>query len=76
MAKLLMRSVESYKVDTEAEAQEVIQDAIAAGGELTKKTIELKQKKSKGQIVDECLKVTVQVDYSGLWLEEESSNED
>lgn len=65
MAKVLMRRTEMWRCDTESEAQEVIKAATAEGGDLTKKTIEVKTKKAKGQIVDENLRVTVQVDYAG-----------
>lgn len=71
MAKVLMRTIEWWRVDTEGEAQEVIADALSTGGELTKKTIEIKQRKAKGQIVDENLKVTTQVDYAGQWSTED-----
>lgn len=64
MSKVLMRRTEVWRCDTENEAQEVIKAATADGGELTKKTTEVKTKKSKGQIVDENLRVTVQVDYA------------
>jgi hypothetical protein len=72
MAKVLMRTVESWRVDTEDEAQEVIATAISSGGELSKKVVEVKQRKLKGQITDEILKVTVQVEYANLWAGEES----
>lgn len=65
MAKVLMRRTEIWRVDTESEANEVINSATVDGGELTKKTIEVKTKKSKGQVIDENLKVTVQVDFAG-----------
>ena len=48
MSKVLMRRTEIWRVDTEAEAQEIIA-AAAKEGDLTKKIIEVKQKKSKGQ---------------------------
>lgn len=70
MAKVLMRRTEIWRADDETEAQEIIQEAIENGGELTKKTVEVKTKKSKGQIVDENLRVTVQVDFAGQWPEE------
>lgn len=65
MGKTLMRRTEIWRVDSESEAQEIIKAATVDGGELTKKTIEVKTKKSKGQIIDENLKVTVQVDFAG-----------
>jgi hypothetical protein len=71
MAKVLMRTTEIWRVDNETEAQEVINDALSQGGELTKKTIEIKQRKSKGQVIDENLKVSTQVDYAGQWATED-----
>ena len=70
MSKVLMRRTEIWRVDTEKEAQEIIDEA-AKEGDLTKKIIEVKQKKSKGQVVDENLKVTTQVDFAGQWPVEE-----
>lgn len=66
MAKVLMRRTEMWRVDSETEAQEIIAEA-AKDGDLTKKVIEVKQRKSKGQVVEENLKVTTQVDYAGQW---------
>lgn len=71
MSKVLMRRTEVWRVDTEQEAQEIINEAARSGGDLTKKIVEVKQKKSKGQVVDENLKVTTQVDYAGQWPTDE-----
>lgn len=73
MSKVLMRRTEIWRVDTEKEAQEIIDEA-AKEGDLTKKIIEVKQKKSKGQVVDENLKVTTQVDFAGQWPAEEDDD--
>ncbi|WIC39631.1 hypothetical protein [Phage Phass-1] len=73
MSKVLMRRTEIWRVDTEKEAQEIIDEA-AKEGDLTKKIIEVKQKKSKGQVVDENLKVTTQVDFAGQWPIEEDDD--
>lgn len=70
MSKVLMRRVELWRVDSEDEAQDIIDDALQSGGDLTKKTIEIKQKKKGGQVIAENLKVTVQVDFAGQWPEE------
>lgn len=71
MSKVLMRRTEVWRVDTEQEAQEIINEAAHSGGDLTKKIVEVKQKKSKGQVVEENLKVTTQVDYAGQWPTDE-----
>ena len=73
MSKVLMRRTEIWRVDTEKEAQEIIDEA-AKEGDLTKKIIEVKQKKSKGQVVDENLKVNTQVDFAGQWPTEEDDD--
>lgn len=67
MAKVLMRRTEIWRVDSDEEAQEVINDSQLDGGDLTKKIIEVKQRKSKGLVVEENKKVTTQVDYAGQW---------
>lgn len=67
MSSVLMRRTEIYRCPTENDAQEVIENATLDGGELTKKTIELKQRKAKGMVVEENYKVTIQVDYAGQW---------
>lgn len=61
---VLMRRTEIWRAYDEDEAEGIIEDAISNGGELTKKIIEVKQKKSKGEVIDENLKVTIQVDYA------------
>lgn len=71
MSKVLMRRIEVWRVDTEAEAQEIIAEAATENGDLTKKIVEVKQRKSKGQVVAENLKVTTQLDYAGQWPTEE-----
>ncbi len=67
MSKVLMRRVETWRVETEAEAEAIIENAEAEGGDLTKKIIEVKQRKQKGEIVEQNLKVTTQVDFAGQW---------
>jgi hypothetical protein len=52
MAKILMRRTEIYRADSLDEAQEIIDEA-EEGGNLTKKSVELKQKKSKGEVIAE-----------------------
>lgn len=74
MGKTLMRRTEVYRVDNEEEVEEIILDAQNSGGELTKKIIETKQKKSKGEVIAEHIKVTVQVDFAGEWDDLEDNN--
>ena len=73
--KRLLRITEEWAVDTENEAQDIIETAADSGGDLTKKTIEVKQKKSKGQVIEEHLKVTTQVVHDTIWLPKEETEE-
>lgn len=63
----MMRKTEIWRCADEAEAAAVIENAVNDGGELTKKTVELKQRKAKGVVIEESFKVTTQVDYCGQW---------
>lgn len=63
----LMRETKTWRCQTQEDIDAVIEGATADGGELTKKTIELKQRKAKGMVVEENYKVTTQVDYAGQW---------
>ena len=54
MSKYLLNVVETYRVDTEEESEELINEAKSDGSfELTKYNCEHKEKKSKGEIIDE-----------------------
>lgn len=71
--KRLMRITNIFSCDSEEEAAEVI-DQASEEGILVKKTVEVKQKKKKGEIIAEKLKVTTVVDVNTDWfdgLEEE-----
>lgn len=70
--KRLMRITNIFSCDSEEEAAEVI-DQASEEGILVKKTVEVKQKKKKGEVVAEKLKVTTVVDVNTDWfdLEEE-----
>lgn len=61
----LIKRVETYRCETEAEAESLIaskKDA-AAGYEVTKSSITLKTKKSKGEIVDSWYIASVEMNY-------------
>ena len=58
--RYLIQTVETYRADTEAEAQGIIAEAKAAGEyNLTKYTSEKKEVKAKGDVVDEYFKVAL-----------------
>ena len=58
--RYLIQTVETYRADTEAEAQGVIAEAKAADEyALTKYASEKKEVKAKGEVIDEYYKVTL-----------------
>lgn len=58
--RYLIQTVETYRADTEAEAQGIIAEAKAAREyNLTKYTSEKKEVKAKGEVIDEYYKVTL-----------------
>lgn len=58
--RYLIQTVETYRADTETEAQGIITEAKAAGEyTLTKYTSEKKEVKAKGEIIDEYYKVAL-----------------
>ena len=60
MSKYLVSTTEVYRVDSEAEAKELIEQAkVAPEYGLAKYTSEYKERKQKGDIVDEYYKVTL-----------------
>ena len=60
MAKYLVSTVETYRVDTEAEATKAIEEAKNENSYvLSKYTSEHKEQKSKGEVVDEYWKLSL-----------------
>lgn len=60
MAKYLVSTVETYRVDTERESAEVIEEAKKdTTYTLGKYTNEHKERKSKGEVIDEYWKLTL-----------------
>lgn len=60
MSKYLISTTEVYRVDSEAEAKELIEQAkVAPEYGLAKYTSEYKERKQKGDVVDEYYKVTL-----------------
>ena len=58
--KYLINTTETYRVDSETEAEELIAQAKGAKEyELAKYTREYKEKKSKGEVVDSWMKVVL-----------------
>ena len=60
MSKYLVSTIETYRVDTEAEATQAIEEAKKDNSyTLGKYTSEHKERKSKGEVVDEYWKLTL-----------------
>lgn len=60
MAKYLIKRVETYRVDSEEEAKDFIEKNKKANEyTLTKYASEHKEKKAKGEVVDEWIRVTL-----------------
>ena len=60
MAKYLINVTETYRVDTEAEAAKIIEEAKVDGNYvLSKYSSVKKERKQKGEIVDEWYKLTL-----------------
>jgi hypothetical protein len=65
--RYLIQTVETYRADTEAEAQGVIAEAKAAGEyALSKYSSEKKEVKAKGEVIDEFYKVTLTKVFTSL----------
>lgn len=65
--KYLISTVETYRVDTEPEVEQMIADAKAASGfELTKYNCEHKDIKEKGEVVGEYYKLTLTKSFNDI----------
>jgi hypothetical protein len=56
--KYLINTVETYRVDTEEEANRLIDDAKSAGN-LSKYSCVYKERKAKGEVIDDWYRVTL-----------------
>lgn len=56
--KYLLNTIETYRVESEEEAEVLIEEAKAAGT-LNKYSCTYKEKKSKGEVVDDWYRVTL-----------------
>lgn len=65
--KYLIQTTEIYRASNEAEAQELINEAKQAGEyELAKYSSEKKEVKSKGEVVDEYMKVSLTKTFNNI----------
>lgn len=68
----VLKTTTVYRCLSQAEADALVEDMRKNGeGEVTKTSIELKQKKSKGLVIDENYKVTIQMDFAPQFEVEE-----
>lgn len=61
--KFLLRTVETYRVDTEAEATNLIEDA-KKKFTVIKAISEKRNRKSKGEIIEEWVRVTITKEFT------------
>ena len=65
MSKYLVRTTETFRIDTEAEAKIFIEEQKRKGNyEVTKYSTERKEKKTKGEVVDAWYRVTLVKDFN------------
>lgn len=64
MSKYLVSKVETYRVDSEDEAQEFIERLKNSDGEVLKHSIEYKEQKSKGEVVQSWYRLIVKRQYN------------
>ena len=67
MSKYLISTVETYRVDSEAEVEIMLERAKSANEfELTKYTSEKKEKKAKGEVIDSYYKVSLHKAFNDI----------
>lgn len=63
--KYLLETTENYRVDSEAEAKELIENAKAGGNYILKKySSQYKERKQKGEVIDAWYKVTLVKEFN------------
>lgn len=68
MAKYLLEVVETYRVDTDEEAEILVaENKENSSFVLAKYNIEKKEKKSKGAVIDEGVSVKLTKKYASFW---------
>ena len=64
MSKYLINQVETFRVDSEQEAKDFIEELKKEGGEVLKHSIEYKEQKSKGEVIQSWYRVVVKRQYN------------
>ena len=62
--KYLINKTEIYRCDTEDEANAFVQDLKDAGNCVVSSTIQMKERKQKGEVVDEWIRLTIKTVYN------------
>lgn len=64
MAKYLINTIETFRVDSEAEAKNFIEQLKKSDGEVIKHSIEYKEQKSKGEVIQSWYRLVVKRQYN------------
>lgn len=64
MSRYLINRVDTYRVDSEAEAKNFVEEIKNGNGELVKHSIEYKEQKQKGEVVQSWYRLTVKTVYN------------
>lgn len=64
MAKYLINRIDTFRVDTEQEAKDFVEQLKKSGGDVLKHSIEYKEQKSKGEVVQSWYRLVVKRQYN------------
>lgn len=59
MSKYLINTIETFRIDSETEAKQFIENMANCDGEIIKHSIEYKEQKSKGEVIQSWYRVTI-----------------
>lgn len=59
MSKYLINTIETFRIDSETEAKQFIENMANCDGEIVKHSIEYKEQKSKGEVIQSWYRVTI-----------------
>lgn len=64
MARYLINRVDTYRVDSEADAKRFVEELKQSDGEVLKHSIEYKEQKSKGEVIQSWYRLVVKKQYN------------
>ena len=64
MSKYLINRVDTFRVDTETEAKNFIEQLKKSDGEVVKHSIEYKEQKSKGEVIQSWYRLIIKRQYN------------